>query len=117
MTKDFFDLFRLSSVFMIIMFAMFMILFITAMVFIIANISARRKAVADAPTLSVPAKVVAKRTAVWGEHAHTSYYATFEFQSGDRAELSMHGTDYGMLAEGDYGTLTYKGPQFISFVR
>ena len=31
----------------------------------------------------------------------TSYYVTFQVESGDRMELSVSGREYGMLAEGD----------------
>ncbi|MBQ3940215.1 MAG: DUF2500 family protein, partial [Oscillospiraceae bacterium] len=40
-----------------------------------------------------------------------------EFESGDRTELSLTGEQFGMLAEGDIGRLTFKGPQFLSFER
>ena len=64
------------------------------------------------PKLSVPAKVVSRRTAVSHHHHHqgngmhhthtaTSYYATFQVESGDRIEFLVSGTEYGMLAEGD----------------
>ena len=39
------------------------------------------------PRLTSDATVVAKRTHVWGDHSHTDYYATFQFESGDRLEL------------------------------
>ena len=63
------------------------------------------------PKLSVPAKVVSRRTAVSRHHHHqgngmhhthtaTSYYATFQVESGDRIEFLVSGTEYGMLAEG-----------------
>ena len=73
------------------------------------------------PRLNVSARVVAKRTEVShhqhpnngdmsGSHGYsttssTSYYVTFEVDSGDRIEFSMSGSEYGMLIEGDAGTL------------
>lgn len=81
------------------------------------------------PRLSVPAKIVAKRTNVsrhhsgtdvhhhTGTHTSTTYYVTFEVESGDRMELSMMGHEYGMLVEGDYGKLTFQGTRYISFDR
>ena len=72
------------------------------------------------PRLNVSARVVAKRTEVShhqhpnngdmsGSHGYsttssTSYYVTFEVDSGDRIEFSMSGSEYGMLIEGDAGT-------------
>ncbi|WP_053481932.1 DUF2500 domain-containing protein [Lysinibacillus sp. FJAT-14745] len=44
------------------------------------------------PLLTVPAKVVTKRSNTSGgsgnSSAHTSYYVTFEVQSGDRLEIN-----------------------------
>lgn len=81
------------------------------------------------PRLTVPAQVVTKRTSVshhhhhhgGAAHAHTSsstwYYATFQTASGDRMELPVSGPEYGMLAEGDQGNLTFQGTRFLSFER
>lgn len=72
------------------------------------------------PQLTVPAVVAAKRTRVSGggnHNAHTSYYVTFQVESGDRMELSVDGSDYGLLAEGDKGKLTFQGTRFLSFER
>ena len=76
------------------------------------------------PKLSVPAKVVSRRTAVSRHHHHqgngmhhTSYYATFQVESGDRIEFLVSGTEYGMLAEGDSGELTFQGTRYLNFQR
>lgn len=67
------------------------------------------------PRLTVSARVVSKRTDVTHHHHHsggsgvgqmhsaTWYYATFQVESGDRMELAVSGSEYGMLAEGDQG--------------
>lgn len=85
------------------------------------------------PRLNVSAKVVAKRTEV-SHHQHanngdmngaqgyttissTFYYVTFELDSGDRMEFSMSGSDYGMLIEGDVGTLNFQGTRYLGFER
>lgn len=81
----------------------------------------------QSPRLSVPAIVKTKRTNVT-RHSHnhdghishsnsTTYYTTFEFESGDRLELKLTGSEYGQLAEGDYGTLTFQGTRFLGFKR
>ena len=82
------------------------------------------------PQLTVWAHVVAKRTRV--DHHHqasgvdpaithhstsTTYYATFQVQSGDRMELRVNGKQYGLLAEGDFGSLTFQGTRFLGFER
>ena len=75
------------------------------------------------PRLSVDARVVTKRTSVHHHHHknHTShshsYYVTFEVESGDRMELKMTGREYGMLAEGDFGVLSFQGTRYLGFER
>ncbi|MBQ9119341.1 MAG: DUF2500 domain-containing protein [Lachnospiraceae bacterium] len=77
------------------------------------------------PVLTVPAEVVAKREHVSGHHGHnnmhyhssTSYYVTFEVESGDRMELQVNGDNYGYMIEGDFGRLTFQGTRFLSFDR
>ena len=77
----------------------------------------------NSPRLTVPAKVVTKRTNVshhrHNHHTHhsTSYYATFQVDSGDRMELQMTGQEYGMLAEGDVGNLSFQGTRYLGFDR
>ena len=48
---------------------------------------------------------------------HTSYYATFEVESGDRLELQVSDYEYGQLAEGDRGKLTFQRKRFLQFER
>ena len=80
------------------------------------------------PRLTVPAKVVAKRTNVSrhrsaganGHHHHhtsTSYYVTFQVESGDRVELHVAGHEYGLLIEGDLGKLSFQGTRYLGFER
>ena len=71
----------------------------------------------NSPLLTVPAKVVSKRIYVRGEHSHTTYYVTFEVQSGDRMELRVDGDEYGMLVEEDLGLLSFQGTRYVSFER
>ena len=59
------------------------------------------------PVLTVPAKVVAKRehrshNSAADVHTSTSYYATFEVESGDRMELSLSGREYGCWRRGTW---------------
>ena len=82
----------------------------------------------QSPKLSVPAKVVSRRTAVSHHHHHqgngmyhthtaTSYYATFQVESGDRMEFSVSGREYGLLVEGDTGRLTFQGTRYLGFTQ
>ena len=78
------------------------------------------------PRLTVPASVVSKRTNV-SSHMHsgdsmhrthsTTYYVTFEVESGDRMELHVDGQEYGLIAEGDVGMLTFQGTRYLGFER
>ena len=79
----------------------------------------------NSPRLTVPATVVTKRTNISSHHhgdnhhhhTSTTYHVTFQFESGDRMELMLSGFDYGMLAEGDFGNLSFQGTRFLSFER
>ncbi len=73
------------------------------------------------PKLTVSAVVITKRTKVSGGHgsasASTWYYVTFQVDSGDRMEFSVTGQEYGQLAEGDRGSLTFQGSRYLGFKR
>ena len=79
----------------------------------------------NSPRLTVEAVVAAKRTDISHHHDanthvdhHTTwYYVTFEVQSGDRMEFGVSGSEYGLLAEGDYGKLTFQGTRYLGFER
>ncbi|WP_233516793.1 DUF2500 domain-containing protein [Paenibacillus curdlanolyticus] len=66
-------------------------------------------------------QIVSKRTKVSGgdgdSSASTSYYITFEFANRSRTEFRVTPQDYGLLAEGDFGYLSYKGTRFKGFDR
>ena len=82
----------------------------------------------ESPVLTVPVRLVAKRTAVHHytnntgpdtvtNDTSTTYFATFEVESGDQIEFPVKGTEYGMLAEGDRGRLTFQGTRYLGFER
>lgn len=85
------------------------------------------------PRLAVTAEIVSKRIKV-SHHSHanagdmtgahgyhttssTRYYVTFQVESGDRIEFTVTGSEYGMLAEGDRGKLSFQGTRYLSFER
>ena len=78
-----------------------------------------------APRLTVDAAVMAKRTAHrrtmsnkrYVGRDYTNYYATFQFESGDRLELELRGQEYGLIVEGDKGKLTFQGTRYLGFER
>jgi hypothetical protein len=82
----------------------------------------------QSPRLTVEARVVSKRINVShhahahhdgaaGMHSSTQYFVTFQVESGDRMEFSVSGMEYGMLAEGDTGKLSFQGTRYLSFER
>ncbi len=85
----------------------------------------------NSPRQTVSARIVTKRMKVSG-HGHTMmtsntamntmgpttytrYFVTFELEKGGRLELGVKDSEYGMLAEGDQGLLTYQGTRYIGF--
>ena len=87
----------------------------------------------NSPRLTVEAEVVAKRTNVT-HHSHpvagdasgahgfhntssTTYYVTFQVASGDRMEFHVPSGEYGMLVEGDFGSLSFQGTRYLGFDR
>ncbi|QQE76245.1 DUF2500 domain-containing protein [Brevibacillus composti] len=73
------------------------------------------------PILSVPAKVIAKRTRTSGGSGNSSvsthYYLTFQLENGERQEFHVSGREYGLLIENDTGVLTYQGTRYKKFER
>lgn len=114
--------FGLMRVLVPVFFAVILIMFIVTAVKGISQWNKNN----NSPKLTVPVTVVAKRTSVThhhsaGEHHHhhtsTSYYVTFQVESGDRMELHVPGSEYGMLVEGDTGSLTFQGTRYLAFER
>ena len=87
----------------------------------------------QSPRLTVSARIVSKRTQVT-QHTHpnagdatgahgfhtttsTSYYVTFEVESGDRMEFRVSGSEYGACIEGDTGKLSFQGTRYLGFER
>ncbi len=117
-----------------VMFEIFPVIFgIVFVMVIVVFIATAVRGVAEwnrnnhSPVLTVEARVAAKRTSVSHHHHNndgmdhmstsTSYYVTFEFESGDRLELHVPDSEYGYLAEGDMGRLTFQGTRYKGFER
>lgn len=113
--------FELFEVFFFLMFAMVFGVFLVTFIKSISQWSKNN----HSPRLTVPVTVVAKRTNVSRHrsgtnhmhHTSTTYYVTFQVESGDRMELNMSGQEYGMLIEGDRGRLTFQGTRYLGFER
>lgn len=94
-----------------------------AVVFAIVIFSVVKGLIQNAKNAAAPmeqrmARVVAKRTRVWGsENSYTAYYVTFEMEGGFRVEFEVKGAQSGQLVEGDEGVLFTQGTAFRSFNR
>ena len=117
--------FAFFEIIFLLMFIMFFGIFIAVMVKVISQWNKNN----HSPRLTVPATVVAKRTNV-SHHSHnhgnggmhhtthsTTYYVTFQVESGDRMELCVAGHEFGILIAGDRGLLTFQGTRYLGFVR
>lgn len=110
------------------MFTLVFVLVIGLFIYAVVQAIARKQKNDASPRLTVLARVVSRRQEVT-HHArnmndgvyHTSsttrYFVTFQVESGDRMELQLDGSDFGMLAEGDEGRLSFQGTRFLDFQR
>ena len=113
---------------------LFPLMFLVVFIFIISTIvgslvsGAKRKHKNDqSPRVTANAKVVSKRMQVgqnrsgdndmMRSYTYSKYFVTFEFESGDRLELPVDGSDYGLLVEGDTGKLSFQGTRYLGFQR
>lgn len=116
------DGFFFGGGFEVIFFLMFLLVLGSIIVGVVRRISQWNEN-NHSPRLTVNADVVAKRADVSYHHnnesttSSTSYYVTFQVESGDRMELSVSGREYGMLSEGDYGKLSFQGTRYLGFER
>lgn len=125
-------MFILPSIFEIMFILIFLMVVVGFMVTIIKGVGQWNKN-NQSPQLTVDATVITKRinvthsehgnrrdtTGVYGSYTATctSYYVTFQVESGDRLEFCIHGREYGMLREGDYGKLMFQGSRYLGFQR
>lgn len=119
-------LFTIGPVFITVIFAL---VFVTILVGLVRSFGTWRKNNAS-PILTVPVRVVGKRADV-SHHAHhhgndqmdhhyrasTTYYVTFQVESGDRMEFKVESQEYGLISEGDEGKLTFQGTRYLGFER
>lgn len=101
----------------------FAVVFIAVFAVIIISVKrtiTEKKTNASLPRISAAVMVVGKRSSMSGggeSSVRTRYFVTFQFDSGDRLELAVNSEAYGLIAESDYGNLTFRGTEFIGFER
>ena len=105
--------------FFIVVFVIIFILFLTVFVLVLVRGVRQAHRNNQSPVLVIEALVVSKRQHISRtyDHLSTSYYATFEAETGSRMELELSATDFGLLAEGDRGRLTFQGTRYLGFQR
>lgn len=110
------------------MFTIVFVLIFGVMIYALVQAILRKQKNDASPRLTVLARVVSRRQEVTHHTQnrgdgilHTSsttrYFVTFQVESGDRMEFAVSGAEYGMLAEGDRGALTFQGTRYLSFRR
>lgn len=113
-----------TGLFEILFFIIFVMVIVAVVVSFVQGIGEWNKN-NHSPRLDVDARVISKRMSVshhgtgdtCGGMTSTSYYVTFQVESGDRMEFTMSGTEYGQLAEGDFGILSFQGTRYLNFER
>ena len=117
-----FGMFNVFGIMFTIVFVLVIGVFITVLVKGIGQWNRNNKS----PRLTVSATLIAKRTDVCRHHhggidhhhhTSTSYYVTFQVESGDRMEFQITGQEYGLLMEGDRGNLIFQGTRYLGFTR
>lgn len=119
--------FRLNMMPFYIVGFLIMAITVTIIIAVIVRILKQKKRDDNSPRLSVKATVITKRMSVHTyrqadasdmmQSTNTSYFVTFQVESGDRIELMVEGGEYGMLVEGDEGILTFQGSRYLGFAR
>jgi len=105
------------------MFNLVFILFIGVFIFVFVKSISEWVKNNNSPRLSVTAKIVDKQMVTHhhrsnGHHHHShTCHVTFEVESGDRMELQVPRTEYGLLVEGDEGKLSFQGTRYLGFER
>ncbi|PQO47212.1 hypothetical protein [Blastopirellula marina] len=95
-----------------------LVMFAVGLFFLIKSVAAI-KTYASASAVPTPAIVAAKRSETEGKNGDAShYFATFEYESGERDELPIYDRQlFGQLADDDAGVLLRRGPIAVGFRR
>ena len=107
------------DVFVILFFILFFILFISILIKNIGQWFQNE----NSPRLTVPARIVDMRRKTHHHnangHLHHSYtyHVTFEVESGDRMELKVSRSEYGLLTLGDSCKVSFQGTRYLGFER
>lgn len=102
-------------------FAVLFILFVAGAVLFAIVKGVRQTATNNAaPEVSAAAQIVDKRIETRGggdNSVSQHHFVSFEQPGGERFELEVPGTEYGLLVAGDRGSVTMRGTQYLGFAR
>lgn len=102
---------------------MFWILFVVVIgVFVVAIVKGAAQYTRNqaAPEVSAVAAIVDKRIETSGGGDTTvsqTHFVSFQQPSGERFELQVPASEYGLLVVGDQGTVNMKGTRYLGFAR
>jgi len=101
-------------VFPLIFATVFFLIVGTVIVHIVKNLKD-----AGGPITTATGTIISKRTHVSrsGQSAFTKYFATAELTDGTRQEYTVDGKVYGIIKEGDAGTLVIRGNRLLNIDR
>lgn len=92
---------------------------ITIIFFLVIYFRNRKRSLPD--IINQPATVVAKRTMYNNRPFLMTNYITFSLENGERIEMFVSSSIYGVLLAGDHGMLFYRNflvrPRFQNFIR
>lgn len=119
-----------------------LVIVLMVVMFVVGAVRTARQGAADsaAPEVTAQARIVDKRVRLSGGGSRSSvtmttettfagsgmsssvpvseeHYVTFEQAGGERFELKVPASDYGLLVVGDQGTVTMKGTRYLGFQR
>ncbi len=126
-----------------LVFGLVIVVFIVVIALFVVNaVKAARQGMANnaAPEVTAQARIVDKRIQLSGGTTHSApswnsdgglmnsgishsdpvseqHYVTFEQPGGERFEMKVPASDYGLLVVGDQGTVTMKGTRYLGFQR
>lgn len=112
----------IDTLFPVLFFAIFAIVIIGFIVVLVKSVS-QWHSNNQSPRLTVDAFIVSRHEDV-STHRHddhvshsTTYYVTFQVDSGDRMQFAVPRSEYGFLVEGDRGKLSFQGTRYLGFER
>lgn len=110
--KDFFE----SDIILPMVFAILGIVALITVIAVFLKVYSTNQKNANSPLLTQNAIVVEKRL-MFDKNPNAGYFIVFEFENRERTRLFVDTRNAGLIAEKDFGKLTFQGTKFIKFER